>query len=211
MNMTAAAINTRSRKKQNNGCLRGCGCIVIILIAVLVLGGVYIYSAYVYTSEEAEEIKTMSHEICSYSLPKEFKPEGAIDLFFARAAMFSNNEKDPFRIARAAIIEYDSGDQNDLMMQQFRDRVLPAVLKKVTITSSQTNTLVSVTSPAGTQISRRQLVINIKETENPLRIYEGFFVHKGKLIHGMIGSFDPEMNAISLDFINSLSPPESKE
>jgi hypothetical protein len=163
----------------------------------------------VYTSEEAEEINAMSHEICSYSLPKEFKPEGAIDLFFARAAMFSNNEKDPFRLARAAIIEYDSGDQNEQMMQQFKQRILPAVLKKVTITNSQTNTLVSVASPAGVQISRRQMIINVKEADTPLRIYEGYFVHKGKLIHGMIGSFDPEMNAICLDFINSLSPPKT--
>lgn len=207
--MAAAVMNARSRREQNSGCLRGCGCIVIILIAVLVLGGVYIYSSYVYTSEEAEEIKSMSREICSYSLPKAFKPDGAIDMFFVRAAMFSNNKNDPFRLARAAIIEYDSGDQNERMMLEFKRKILPAVLKKVTITSAQTNTLVSVTSPAGLQISRRLIVINVKETDTPLRICEGHFVLEGKLIHGMFGSFDPEMNAIGLDFINSLSPPKS--
>ena len=202
-------MDVRSRTERNTGCLRGCGCIIIILIAVLVLGGVFIYSTFVYTSEEAEEIKSLSHEICSYSLPKSFKPEGAIDLFFARAVMFSNNKKDPFRLARAAIIEYDTGDQNERMMQEFKQKILPAVLKKVTITSSQTNTLVSIISPSGAQVSRRQTVINVKETDTPLRIYEGYLVHKGKLIHGMIGSFDPEMNSACLDFINSLGPPKS--
>jgi hypothetical protein len=176
-------------------------------LALLIGSGLIIYKAFIYTSQEAKEIQKISREICRYSLPKAFKPEGAINMFFVRAAMLSNKNKDPFLLARAAIIEYDSGDQNELVMQQVKNKLIAKALEKVTITGTQTNILVSVTTPSGTQVSRRQTIITVKETGTPLIIYEGFFLHQDKLIHGMFGSFDPKMNIVGLDFVDSLIPP----
>jgi len=175
---------------------------------VLLIGGsAIIYKAFIHTSQEAKEIQEISRDICSYSLPPSFKPDGAINFIYARAAMFSNKNKDPFLLARAVILECDIGSKNEQAIQQVSEKLIAAALKKVTITSTQTNALVSVTSPSGVQISRRQTIITVSETDEPLKIYEGFFTYNDKRIHAIFGSFDSEMNIKGLDFINSLGPP----
>jgi hypothetical protein len=194
-------------KKKDNGCLRNCGCIVVLAIVLLIGGGAIMYKAFIHTSAETKEIQEISRDICSFSLPPSFKPDGAINFIYARAAMFSNKNKDPFLLGQAVILECDLGSKNEQTIQQVSEKLIAAALKKVTITSTKTNTLVSVTSPAGIQISRRQTVITVEETDQPLKIYEGFFTHNKKLIHAIFGSFDPALNIKGLDFVNSLGPP----
>jgi len=194
-------------KSNGNGCLKGCGCFVVILliiVGVLAGGGYYLYKANVYTTPE--KVEQVSQEICSITLPENFSPVLGFNLYVARVAIFMSTAEEPAGGA-VCLISIKGDVTNKKTLDIMRNQFIANMLKNQSISGFETKELDSITMADGTQVNRMVTEVKVQGQEEPIVMQEASFQNGDTGVVVAAVALDPAYSDKMEEVIKSIGKP----